>query len=198
MNRTDICNMALAAISREPIKSLDEESTEAQQAAIFYEHTRKRLLRMYPWGFARKVDKLAELNLTIPGWDYVYGYPADCLLVNFVFDENHAPLKEMERQDYQIVTTTGNNKAIASNTEKAWAEYIYDAKNTEVFSEEFIEALVRMMAANLSLQLTGNSELFNLNMQLAQQAASLGTLQNIREEERRTNWPRKYEQARFS
>lgn len=198
MNRTEICNMALSIISREPIKSFEEDTTEAKQVSMFYEHTRKRLLRMYPWGFAKKVAMLAQLNQTIPGWEYLYGYPSDCLLVSFVFDEEHARLKEMERQEFEIVTATGNNRAIASNTENAWAEYIYDVKNTEAYSEEFIEALTHMIAANVSLQLTGNSELFNMNMQLAEQAASLGTLQNIREQERRTNWPRKYEQARFS
>jgi hypothetical protein len=93
---------------------------------------------------------------------------------------------------------TGNDRVIATDTELAWAEYTADVKNTEAFSEEFIEALTRMLAANLAIPLTGNSELMQMNMQLAQQSINIAMQENVNEQERRTKWPRKYEQARFS
>ena len=157
-----------------------------------------RLLRMFSWGFARRLEKLAMINDTIPGWDYCYAYPQECLAVQLVFDEERAAMREMERQDFQIITLTGNNRVIGTNVELAWAEYIGDVKNTEEFSPEFVEALTRMLAANLAFPLTGNSELMNMNMQLAQQSINIAMQENVVEREQRTKWPRKYERARFS
>jgi hypothetical protein len=197
MNRTDICNMALSFISRQRIDSFDDGSEEAKHCKIYYEHTRKRLLKMYNWNFAQKMERLALRTDTVPGWDYVYGYPQQCLAVQFVFDENHAYSREMNRQEYRIITLSGNDKVIATNVDEAWVEYIQDVVNTETFSEEFIEALARMLAANLSAPLTGSTDLFNINMQLAQSAVSMAMQENVTESERKTQWPRKYSEARF-
>ena len=87
MNQTDICNMALSFISRQRIDSLNDNSEEAKHCKIYYDHTRKRLLKMYNWGFARRVNQLALRIDTIPGWDFTYGYPQQCLSVQFVFDD---------------------------------------------------------------------------------------------------------------
>lgn len=198
MNRTDICNMALSIIKRQRIDGLDDSSEEAKACKIYYEHTRKRLLKMFNWGFARQLEKLALRNVEVPGWDFCYGYPADCISMQLVFDENHARDREMERQDFQVITVTGNDRVIATNVPMAWAEYTADVKNTESFSEEFIEALTRMLAANLAIPLTGSTELMQANMQLAQQSVNIAIQENVNEQERRTRWPRKYEQARFS
>lgn len=197
MNRTDICNMALSFISRQRIDSLDDQSEEAKHCKIYYDHTRKRLLKMYNWGFARKIERLALRTNDVPGWRFCYGYPNQCLAVQFVFDENHAATKEMNRQEWQIMTISGNDRVIATNVEEAYAEIIQDVVNTEEFSEEFIEALARMLAANLAAPLTASNDLVNINMQLAQNAIAMAMQQNATETERRTQWPRKYEQARF-
>lgn len=198
MNRTDICNMALSIIKRQRINSFDDNTEEARECKIYYEHTRKRLLKMYNWGFARHVEKLALRTDKIPGWDYIYGYPRECLALQFVFDENHARSKEMERQDFQVITITGHDRVICTNVEDAWAEYIFDVKNTEAFSEEFLEALTRLLAADIAIPLTGNSELMQANLQMAERAVALAMQENVTGQERRTMWPKKYEQARFS
>lgn len=197
MNHTDICNMALSIIKRQRINSLEDSSEEAKACAIYYEHSRQRLLKMYNWGFARHMEKLALREDTVPGWDYVYGYPRECLTVQLVFDELHARMREMERQEFQVVTISGNDRVIATNTEDAWAEYTYNVRNTEAFSPEFVEALTRLMAANLAFPLTGNSELMNENLQLAQQAVNIAMHESVTEQEQRVKYPRKYANARF-
>lgn len=197
MNRTDICNMALSIVSRQRIDSLEDTSEEAKTCALYYEHTRKRLLKMYNWGFARRLEKLALRREKIPGWEYCYGYPEDCLTVQLLFDEENAEQREMERQDFQIVTLTGNDRVIATNVPLAWAEYTFDVKNTESFSPEFTEALTRMIAANIAIPLTSNTDLMNMNIQLAQQAINIAMQESVVEQERKMKWPRKYEGARF-
>lgn len=198
MNRTDICNMALSIINRQRIDSLDDSSEEAKACKIYYEHTRERLLRMFSWGFARRLGKLALRENTVPGWDFCYAYPQECLAVQLIFSEDRAEMREMEREDFQVINVTGNDRVIGTNVDLAWAEYISNVKNTELFSPEFTEALTRMLAANLAFPLTGNTDLMNLNMQLAQQSINIAMQENVNEREQRTKWPRKYERARFS
>ena len=52
MNSTDICNMALAYIGQGRIASIEEESEEAIQCSMFYDHLRRKLLSEHRWGFA--------------------------------------------------------------------------------------------------------------------------------------------------
>lgn len=197
MNQIDICNMALALINRERIDSLEDSSQEAKMCKTFYDHERKRLLKMYSWGFARKTDQLALRVNTIPGWDFIYGLPQDCINMLFVFNDMTVERREFNRQDFRIVTVTGSDKVIACNLEDAWAEYIYNYRDTESFSEEFVEALTHSLAAKLALPLTSNTELAQMNMQLAQAALNMAAMEDANEQERKTMYPRKYENARF-
>lgn len=66
MNSTDICNMALAYIGQGRIASIEEESEEAIQCGIFYDHLRRKLLSEHRWGFAERYVKLALLNEKSP------------------------------------------------------------------------------------------------------------------------------------
>lgn len=197
MNKIDICNMALALIGRERIDSLDEETQEAKMCKVFYEHERKRLLRMHGWGFARKTTALAPRNVEIPGWEYAYGVPQECVSLIYIFNEATVDRHEFSKPEFKIVTATGNDKVIVCHLEEAYAEYTTDFKNAEAFSEEFIEALVHIMAAKLALPLTSNSDLVRMNMELAQQAVSIAMAEDAQEQERKTQYPRKYERARF-
>lgn len=49
LNITDVCNMALAHIAKGRISNIDEQSELARQCKLFYEPTRKELLRSYTW-----------------------------------------------------------------------------------------------------------------------------------------------------
>lgn len=88
MSPTDICNMALAYIAKSRIASMDEQTEAARQCKLFYDTTRKQLLREYSWGFAKRVDKLAELTQAdkSPYWKYIYAYPERCVCVRKIFD----------------------------------------------------------------------------------------------------------------
>jgi hypothetical protein len=190
--------MALALLNRERIDSLEDDSTEAKICKVFYEHERVRLLRMFGWGFARKTDQLALRTNEIPGWGFIYGLPKECVQVLFVFNESTVDRHEFTRPDFRIVTATGNDRVIVTNLEDAWAEYTYNCKDTDSFSEEFVEALVHMMAAKMSIPLTQTSDFVQMHMQLAQAALNMAMVEDADETERKTQWPRKYERARFS
>lgn len=197
MNKIDICNMALALIGRERIDSLEEDSQEAKMCQVFYEHERRRLLRMHGWGFARKTEQLALRTNSIPGWRFAYALPQECISIIYIFNEATVDRHEIEKPDFRIVTATGNDRIIVCNLEEAFAEYTIDFRNAEAFSEEFIEALVHIVAAKLALPLTSNSQLVQMNMELAQNAIGIAMAEDANEQERKTMYPRKYERARF-
>ena len=72
LNNTDVCNMALAHLGKGRIANIDEQTEQARQCKLFYETTKKQLLREYTWGFAKRIMKLAELTDESPYWEYLY------------------------------------------------------------------------------------------------------------------------------
>ncbi|WP_455155618.1 hypothetical protein [Selenomonas noxia] len=198
MNSTEICNMALSYIGQGRINSIDDESEEARKCKIHYDHDRRRMLTAYPWGFAKCIAKLAAYTDSIPGWDAVYAYPAECLSVLYVYDNEHARKKETDRQDFEIVTLGGGRKAIATDVQEAWAEYTDDIKDPALFSEEFTEALTHLLASSIAMGITGNANIVVQHMQLAQQAVANARYYSVLEKERRTQYPNKYANERFS
>jgi hypothetical protein len=197
MNSTDICNLALSYLGQGRINSIEDRAEEARKCKTHYDHDRRRLLLAYPWGFARRIEKLAAYEARIPGWRYVYAYPPECVAVTFVYDEEHARKKEEERQDFEVVTLSGGQKALASDTAGAYAEYTEDVRDSGLFSEEFVEALSHLIAASISMGVTGNANITVQHMQLAQTAIERAKYYAVLEKEKRTRYPQKYAAARF-
>lgn len=197
MNSTEICNLALSYLGQGRINSIEDSAEEARKCKAHYDHDRRRLLLSYPWGFARRIEKLAAYDVHIPGWQYVYAYPAQCIAVTFVYDERNARVKEENRQDFEIVTFGGGQKGIASDTADAYAEYTEDVKDPGAFSEEFVEALSHLLAASIAMGVTGNANIVAQHMQLAQAAVESAKYYAVLEKEKRTRFPEKYAAARF-
>lgn len=197
MNAIDICNMALAYLNNGRINSLDEDSTAAKACRLHYDHLRRRLLRMYPWGFANKMDKLALLVDKAPGYAYAYAYPSDCICMRFVFDTEHADKVEEERQDFSIMQLGTNGRAILTDVALAYGIYTADIKQPEMFSEEFIDALAHLLASTMAMTLSGSTDLQNINLQLSQNAIDIARYQDAIEQERKTRYPHGYADARF-
>lgn len=197
MNKTEICNLALSYLAKGRITDIDEETETARQCKIHYDHCRRRLLKAHTWGFAKRTVQLALTTEQVPHYDYVYAYPAKCLDVHLVFDELNACEMEEERYDYEISATAAHKRAILTNIENACCRYTYDIEDTDMFSDEFVEALARLMAANMAPTLTGNSEYVNINYQMMQAAVSEAKLESAREQERQTRYSKGYSEARF-
>lgn len=196
MTSTDICNLALAYLAKGRITSLTQNTEEARQCSMHYDHCRKLLLRSYRWGFARRIEKLALSALTIPGWEFVYGYPADCLIVRFVFEKEGAAKKEVDLNQFDISDVDGV-KVICTDVEQAWCEYTEDVVEVAKMTEEFIEALARYLAASMAMVITGNGELMNTNYQLMQAALNQAQVEAAREREQKPQWPKEYAEVRF-
>lgn len=198
MTITDICNLALSYLAKGGITALTQKTEEAKQCSLHYEHCRRMLLRSYTWGFARRTIKLAMLASSYPGWEYVYAYPAECLEVRFVFPEDGAATKDQDRNEFMVAMTSDNTKTIVTNVEEAYCEYTADIKIADVMSEEFVEALARLLASSMAMTLTGNANMMQTNYQLFQAITSNAKVESAGEQDQDTRYPKKYAEARFS
>ncbi len=197
MTNTDICNIALSYLAKNRITSLDDNTEEAKQCKIHYDHCRHMILRSYTWGFAKKVEELALLNETVPGWKYAYGYPQKCVAVRLIFSESRAACKESQKAQFEKAIVTDNTRAILTNVENAWCEFTYDATDADMFSEEFIEALARLLASSMAMQLTGDAQIQANQYQIYQVAVRAGMTAAANEREKKPTWPTDYAYARF-
>lgn len=155
MNITDICNMALNHIGKGTVTSVDDRNELGRTLKIHYDLQRQMLLTEYTWGFARRTEKLALLDKEIPGWDYVYAYPNTCLMVRQVFNRETGD----KRNPYDIVNLNDNTKAIVCNLADAYIHYTYDAKDVELFSPDFKQALSYFLAGSIAVPLAGSATL---------------------------------------
>lgn len=190
MNSTDICNMALAYIGQGRIASIEEESEEAIQCGIFYDHLRRKLLSEHRWGFAERYVKLALLNEKIPGWKYIYAYPAKCLVIRKIYEKESA--REIGKEDYFISTVNDSTKVICTDIKNAYASYTADVENGELFTDYFIEALSHSLAANIAIPLSGSPSAATLQYQLMQQALINAKQESAVQNHHETTYPRKY------
>lgn len=82
ISKVEICNVALAMLGADPIRSFEEKNKRARMAEIFFDFTRDYLLSRFDWPFARKFVKLQPLaessDLTIPEGKTAYQLPNDC------------------------------------------------------------------------------------------------------------------------
>ena len=115
----------------------------------------------------------------------------------YVYNKESARKKETEPEDYEIVTL-GGNKGVATDVQEAWAEYTEDVKDPVNFSEEFVEGLTHLLASSIATGITGNASIAAQHMQLAQQSIMTARYYSVLEKARRTQYPNKYANERFT
>lgn len=196
MNSTDICNMALAYIGQGRIASLDEKGEEAVQCKLFYNHLRRKLLSEYRWNFAERYVKLALLDKKIPRWDYVYAYPAQCLVIRELYDGESPYAGENRKENHLVININDGAKGICTNISHAYASYTADEENGELFTDYFIDALSHALAANIAVPLSGSPSAANQQYQLMQQALINAKYHSVIEDHKETIFPHKYMDGR--
>ena len=152
MTPTDICNMALAFIAKGRISSMDEQTEQGRQCKLFYDITKRDLLRNYTWGFAKKIDKLAELTQSEknPYWVYIYSYPQKCVAVRKIFDKDTGrEVLAGQQEEWDLFMVKDNVLGVGCNVPRAYLEYTYDVDDANLFSPDFVDAFAHMLAFNI-------------------------------------------------
>lgn len=197
----DVINDALIFLGQGTITSLTDDSEAAQKSAAIYSKVLDSALRAHYWKFATYVEIPALLSLPafdpvndtsgdpIPGWEYLYAYPSQCLMVRRIFDSTlcdpslegvgfvnytydydfsqfYDLYKDILYRFKITMTPTTFQKAIAAHINPAYVEYTYRVTDTSMWDEHFRDALSFNLAARLARTLTGNTDLGVQAMQM--------------------------------
>ena len=136
-----ICNEALSLIGAKSILSFDENTENARGCAAIYDTTRRALLRMHPWSFAKKRTQLAPVS-THPTFGYhnSFALPHDFVRVISAGVEN-----------YEI-----EGRHILANTDLINLQYVSDQDNEELWDSLFAECMVLYLVHKLAKPITGS------------------------------------------
>src|SRR3546814_10270375 len=91
MNAVEVCNLALGRIGEgasRPIQSLTEASEAVRACNRVFASAMETTLRDFPWAFAQASVALAPVAQTVPGWEFAYAYPENCLFLHGLSDRS--------------------------------------------------------------------------------------------------------------
>lgn len=183
-----IANLSLSRIgTRSSIADLTEDSPEARAFNTIYEQARDETLEAVDWGFARARRYLTDLGNPPIDWQFRYAYPSDCLKIRSLYqpvsqqraDDGGLPVVSIGGNVNPInpaasgtnalpvpyetaidIDSQGNDlKVIYSDQPQALAFFTKRISNTALFPAGFVSALAWACGAQLSIPLTGSTNL---------------------------------------
>ncbi|OTG80804.1 hypothetical protein B9T31_16020 [Acinetobacter sp. ANC 4558] len=137
-----ICNEALNVIGAGSIQSFEQNTDNARRCASVYDSTRKALLRMHPWSFAKKRAQLAPTtSRPLFGYGNAFPLPKDFIRV---IDTS---VLEYEIEDRYILANTNLINLI----------YVSDNKNEETWDSLFHDCMVLYLVNKIAKAITGSN-----------------------------------------
>ena len=163
MTAVEIVNLALAMMGVSPLMAFDDPTQVAQTASTIYLPTLKHCLSVHNWNFAMKAVQLAKTASDLPNWQYAFQEPSDVLKIESVRDgDNNAVV-------YEEI-----NGKIYADADTIILRYVYYYDNIEpMLPPYFIEVLKYKLAADLSIPLKGDYNLYKAYITLYEQALRL-------------------------
>jgi hypothetical protein len=147
----DIVNMALGHLGdRANVSSISpsDGSVQADVAARIYAHMRDWLMERFPWKFALSRATLAQLDIDMGSWAYIYAEPANCLRIVNVLPYGYT--SDDQGVDYDTETDSTGQGLILTNAISATARFIRKTTDPGKFSPGFTEAFSWFLAAGLA------------------------------------------------
>ncbi len=134
---------------------------------MFYDMCRQSLLKDYDWGFAKRIEQMAQVDSKHFGWQYVYAYPSNCLQILRIYNSYGESLvhKIDEADEWDIFNMSGSNQAVACDVDSAMVEYIIDIRDSGLYSAQFCDAFAWRLAAEIAIPLTGDANMRNNSWQ---------------------------------
>lgn len=158
-SQVDICNNAILKIGANPISALSQNVQAALVLTRIYDMILDEVLGAHPWGFCTVITTLAEISgEVVPGWEYLYTYPAEALEIRKVFSNAEDPNPTAD--DFRpVVSPTSNIRAIAGHYSPAYVEYTKRVTDPALYDALFVEALSCRLAAELAIPVKGETKL---------------------------------------
>lgn len=182
--QTDVFNLALTRLAVKPVSAPDENTVMATVMARIWDFCRRSALSQASWGFATVPGETLVLlsSYTPPGqWVYGYQYPVKALAVWKVYNPSvisdplliQDPTMDgvspsiLNLQSYlgngevfeKVLDPITNSQVILTNCQDALCAYTYDMTDTSQWSDNFIDGLSYLLAANGAMPLTGDPDI---------------------------------------
>ena len=140
--KVSICNEALSMIGAKSIISFDENTENARRCASIYDSTRRALLRMHPWSFARKRLQLAPVA-THPSFGYAHAFPLPRDFIRIIDTAN---------VDYEV-----EGLYILADSNLVNLIYVSDNDNEQTWDSLFSECMALYLVNKLAKPITGSN-----------------------------------------
>jgi hypothetical protein len=175
MSQVQIVNLALLKFGDTTIGDINEPSTSAKTAKVFWDACVRRLIRSFPWNFATKQGVLGAPLDTPPLFEYAYAYqlPEDCMRMLAVFPPNMSNTSSFGTGSYWNDVPRHweiQGRTLLTNLESGFIKYISYSRDgcgspdSGMWPEEFDNALALMMAAEMASKLGTNGKALRLQL----------------------------------
>jgi hypothetical protein len=156
----EVYNLALSIISvAEIIENPDDTSHTAKTLRRFWPTALELTLRDFPWACARKSRAMTLHDQDVPGWQYCYNYPNDCVFALAVMPATGLRASNVWIDSWERATNLrppkypferqlrddNNNQVIASDLVDAYLLYIARVENPVVFDIGLVVASAAML-----------------------------------------------------
>lgn len=152
VSSVEVCNLSLDLLRHSQlIASIETPETDEESiAARWYDATRRSILRMFPWNFARKRTTLSRVSVA-PTFGYADAYALPNDYVNYVF------VGENPTDDIETDFVIEGNRLLIDNDGAASLDfcYVYDIQDVVKFDPIFLMLLVSELAVVFGNSLTG-------------------------------------------
>jgi len=145
----EICNIALTRMGADVIVSIDEPSQQARMCKLHYPLARDVVMKDFPWNFAQRIERLAPETESIPGWNYGYALPNECLKAHRIF--NDANMTDQKGTEFLRA-----GRSIYTSIDQAYLDYTLKIDDPSQFDPNFVDTLAWKLAMELSQTLTGD------------------------------------------
>lgn len=156
MDKTTIFNLALSAMgTKNRIALPTETSVEARECALWYESVRQQVLCAAPFQEARATVRLALQAERDPDADWVTGDPDPGWQFAYAAPQDMLRPRNISTYDRFILSVSGSEKRIVTNTEDAILVYTFDQTNVDLWSVLLQNAVALALSSAICLKLGG-------------------------------------------
>lgn len=193
-NKLELYNLGLTNVSHtKKVQTLTEDSTERRYCEQVYEPSKKAVLAMAKWGFAKRSVALSLTGNDVVGWDYEYYYPNGCVkaleIIKSTLREKRIPYMTASTFD---ALTSAESRVIWTNQAQASLLYIGNVQNTNMFTPLFDMAVSHHMGITLGRLLSKNSkvptEMFQMTQYYLAEAIRQNEAEALDEDEPNATW----------
>ncbi|WCE04427.1 hypothetical protein [Pseudoxanthomonas sp. JBR18] len=165
----DIINLAIGKLAQDVgIAAVTDQSKAARVFGRLWDPMSDLVLveRNWPWALKAQLGALAG-DAPLPGWQWRYSTPSDCLRVVAVTDEQGmratrrmsiwCDQQASAQYAYEFERSYGESStSIQTDLEKAWLIYICRVSDTERFPPHFVDALACKLAEEAAPPMIGD------------------------------------------